>query len=538
MSEAIAFAAWWLRHFEWFVLAYFLVLNSTYLVMTLLAAVDFGRYLRRQPFAGHADVFANPLTPGVSVIVPAYNEEVGIIDAVRAMLSLHFPLFELVIVDDGSTDETFALLHGELDLVEVPRRATGDIVLLSEVKTVHVPRRGEPVVVVRKTNAQSRADALNAGINFAQHHLICMVDADSLLDPEALLRVVKPFVDDPTRVVATGGVVRPANGCRVEQGEIVEVGMPKGWLARIQVVEYLRSFLLGRTGWSSVQSLLIISGAFGMFRRDLVLELGGLEPHCLGEDAELVARVHRHLRDQGRKDYRIVFVSEPVCWTEVPSTRQVLARQRRRWSRGLAEVLWKHRVMMFNPRYGRIGLVVLPYYLFFELLGPIVEVLGVLTVFGLLSIWAAGQLLGQDAWLINTDFAVLFALVALGYGFLLSLAALTVEEFSFHRMSSWRDLVISFGASVLENVGYRQLHAWWRLKGLWWWLTQGDAAWGAMPRVGFAAPTPKPVAVAIGPPVPVAPLLAEVGVSAPVRNVPGPDRSIGATGTMEPNAEG
>lgn len=492
----------WVTGFENFVLYYFLILNSTYLVLTLLAAVDFTKYLRRVSFAGHDDVFANPLTPGVSMIVAAYNEEAGIVDSVRAMLTLRFPKFEVVVVDDGSTDGTFDVLQRSFDLVEVPWVAAEDaIATIGAVTSQYVSRSGEPLVVVRKENARSRADATNAGINAARYPLFCMIDADSLLDPEALLRVVKPFVDDPRRVVATGGVIRPANGCVVEHGHVVESGMPKGWLARIQVVEYLRSFLLGRTGWSALQGLLIISGAFGMFRRDLVIEVGGLDHQSMGEDAELVARLHHHLRKNKRRDYRIMFVSEPVCWTEVPTTFKVLARQRRRWSRGLAEVLWRHKTMMFNPKYGRIGLFVMPYYLWFELLGPVVELLGFLTLIACLATWAVGTIVGFDFWLINPQFAALFALVALAYGFLLSATALTVEEFSFHRMGSWKDLGVAFLSSVLENLGFRQLHAWWRLRGLIWWIRKGEYVWGHMPRTGFTrAPAPQNVAF-IGDPI-------------------------------------
>jgi cellulose synthase/poly-beta-1,6-N-acetylglucosamine synthase-like glycosyltransferase len=300
-----------------------------------------------------------------------------------------------------------------------------------------------------------------------------MVDADSILDEEALLRVAKPFVDDPARTVATGGVIRAVNGSIVERGRLVEPRMPSGWLARIQVLEYLRSFLLGRTGWSRLGGLLIISGAFGLFRRDLVIEVGGLDLDCIGEDAELVARLHRHLRAQ-RKRYRIAFVPEPVSWTEVPSTYKTLAVQRRRWSLGLAQVLRKHRTMIGNPRYGRIGLVVLPYYLMFELLGPIVELFGLAAV-------VVGVVLGM----LNTHFAILFALFALGYGVFLSIAAVAVEEFSFHRYHRWRDLAVAISAAVLENLGYRQLHAFWRLRGLAQAVRGTDAAWGTMTRAGF-----------------------------------------------------
>jgi cellulose synthase/poly-beta-1,6-N-acetylglucosamine synthase-like glycosyltransferase len=233
-------------------------------------------------------------------------------------------------------------------------------------------------------------------------------------------------------------------------------------------VEYLRSFLLGRTGWSKLDALLVISGAFGVFRRDLVVEIGGLDGDSLGEDAELVTRLHRRLRERHQDD-RIVFMSEPICWTEVPSTLAVLARQRRRWSQGLAEVLWEHRRMVGDPRYGRIGLVVLPYFLVFELLGPVVEVAGVLAV-----------LVGLPLGFVDPSFAWLFLAVSVGYGLLLSMAAVAIEACSYRRYARWRDLGALVAASVLENVGFRQLHAWWRLQGLWRAVRGTSQAWGVM----------------------------------------------------------
>ena len=460
--------------FNWFVLGYFLALNSTYLVLTVVAALEFGHHLRRAGFSGQQDLFDNPLTPPVSVLVPAYNERAGIVQSVHAMLALRYPEFEIVVVDDGSTDDTFEVLREAFDLVQVPRVLPRTVPTIGKVLSTHQPRDGSPLLVVRKDNAGRRSDPLNVAINAAQYPLIVMVDADSLLDEAALLRVAQPFVDDPGRVVATGGVVRAANGSLVSRGRIVRTLLPRGWVARIQVVEYLRSFLLGRTGWSKLEGLLIISGAFGMFRRDLVVEVGGLDLETLAEDAELVARLHRHLRGQ-RRDYRVVFVSEPVCWTEVPSDLRTLARQRLRWSRGLAEVLAKHWRMIGNPRYGRIGLVTLPYYLLFELLGPVVEVLGVIAV-------PLSFVLG----IINLPFAIAFALVAVGYGVLLSIAAVAVEEFSYHRYQRWRDLLTMALAAALENLGFRQLHAWWRLRGLVRYLRRAEHSWGAMPRTGFA----------------------------------------------------
>jgi cellulose synthase/poly-beta-1,6-N-acetylglucosamine synthase-like glycosyltransferase len=466
--------------FDWFVLVYFVALNSLYLLLVSIASLDVTRTLRRLAFAGHDDLFANPFTPGISVLVPAHNEELVIVESVHALLSLRYPEFEVIVIDDGSTDATFERLAAAFDLVETDRMIPPVAPAIGRVLSVHAARGGEPLVVIRKENAGRRSDPLNVGLNAARQPLVCMVDADSILDHDALLRVVKPFVDDPERTVASGGVIRAVNGSVVERGRVIEPRMPSDWLARIQVLEYLRSFLLGRTGWSRLGGLLIISGAFGLFRRDLVLEIGGLDLDCIGEDAELVTRLHRHLRGR-RQRYRIVFVAEPVSWTEVPSTYATLARQRRRWSLGLAQVLRKHRAMIGNLRFGRIGLVVLPYYLVFELLGPVVELFGVAAVI-------TGLILG----LVNIHFAILFALFAVGYGVFLSIAAVTVEEFSFHRYHRWRDLGVAIAAAVLENFGYRQLHAFWRLRGLIDSIKRRDVGWGTMTRAGFTTVASEP----------------------------------------------
>jgi len=465
--------AWFLTSFSWFVLVYFLVLNSSYLALLLIATRDAVRHFRRRSFDGHDDIFANPLTPPITVVVPAFNEEMHIVESVRALLALKYPLLEIIVVDDGSTDGTFANLREAFGLVDVPRVIPQLVPTIGAARSAHVPRGGEPLVVVRKDNAGRRSDATNAGINAATSPLVCFIDADAILDEEALLRVVKPFVDRPDRVVGTGGCIRAANGLTIYRGRIVETHMPRRWLERIQVIEYLRAFLLGRTGWSRLQGLLIISGAFGMFRRDVLVEMGGFDVHSIGEDAELVTRLHRHLRSQ-RRPYERVFVAEPVCWTEVPPTRTALAHQRRRWSRGLAETLWKHRQMIGNPRYGRIGLVVMPYYLIFELLSPFIELFGVVAV-----------VLGLGLGLVNIPFAIVLFFVSIFYGVLLSLATVVVEEFSYRRYRRWRDLAAALAAAVAENIGFRQAHAWWRLLGLLDAVRRTKAVWVPIERAGF-----------------------------------------------------
>lgn len=464
---------WLLGVLDMPVLVYFIAINTSYLLLIALAAVEFAGHIRRQPFAGLEEAYASPLTRPVSVLVPAYNEQAGIVEAVRAMLGLRYPEFEVVVVDDGSTDETAQRLVTVFDLVEIPRVVPRDVPVRGEIRSVHVARDGvTPIVLVRKDNG-GRADALNAGVNVAQYPLVCMVDADSILDPDALLSVSKPFADDPARVIATGGVIRAINGSSVRAGRVVDVRMPRQWLARIQVIEYLRAFMLGRTGWSKLGALSLISGAFGLFRRDIVVAVDGFDPDSLGEDFELVVHMHRHMRDK-KVDYRVVFVAEPVSWTEVPPTTEILGKQRRRWHRGLAQVLWRHRVMLGNPKYGRIGLLALPYYLVFELLAPLLELTGFFVV-------PLGLLLD----VVDAGYAVLFLTVAFGYSILVSIAALAVEEFSFHRYTRWSDLGLAIGAACVENVGYRQLTCLWRIQGLWAQLTRKKSVWGVMTRSGF-----------------------------------------------------
>jgi cellulose synthase/poly-beta-1,6-N-acetylglucosamine synthase-like glycosyltransferase len=262
-------------------------------------------------------------------------------------------------------------------------------------------------------------------------------------------------------------------------GRVVDVRMPRQWLVRVQVVEYLRAFLMGRTGWSRLGGLVVISGAFGIFRRDLVVKIGGMAHDTIGEDAELVVRLHHYLRERG-EDYRVIFVAEPVSWSEAPSRLRVLGRQRRRWHRGIAEILSKHRRMIGNPRYGRIGLIALPYYVVFELLAPFVELSAlVLVPLGLFI----------DA--IDLDFAWRFALVAYGYGLLVSLLALFIEEVSFHRYPRWSDMLRGVLAAVLENFGYRQILALWQVSGAAAAWRGRQAVWGAMQREGFDTVPPE-----------------------------------------------
>lgn len=462
--------------FDWFVLGYFAVLNTIMLVVLLVAAPVVLRSVSRPERPNLDDLFVNPMTPAISVVIPAYNEEQSIVASTRAALALRYPRTEVVVVDDGSTDATFELLRERFDLVEVAPDIGDEIPTAGAVRSLHVAADpGVPLVVIRKVNTRRRADALNVGINTARHELVCCIDADSVLEPDALLHAARPFVDDPDRVVAVGGAIRAVNGSIVDDGHIRELRTPRRWVERIQIIEYLRSFLLARTGWSRLGGVIIVSGAFGVYRRDVLVGVGGFDIESLGEDADVIVAIHRRQRAL-RHDYRVVSLAEPVCWTEVPSTARVLARQRRRWSHGLAQVLWKQRAMVGNPRYGRIGVLALPYYLVFELLGPVVEIVGLVAV--LLGLWLG---------VISPSFAALVVVAAFVYGVLVSAGALLLEEMSFQRYRRWRDLGALLAAAVMENIGFRQMHAWWRLWGLVQAVRGTESAWGEMERLGLAS---------------------------------------------------
>lgn len=455
-------------------IVYFATVNALYLSFTGIAWRTLAAHLRAERSSPLEEIFRSPLTPGITVLVPAYNEAAGIVESVRSLLSLRYPLHEVVVVSDGSTDGTVERLVQAFDLVPV-RKALRSQIATERVRATYVSRRERNLWLIDKENG-GKSDALNVGLNAATHPYVCAIDADAVLEEDALLRVVRPVLADPERVVAAGGIVRIANGCRIEHGRVVDVALPANTVAAVQVLEYFRAFLIGRVGWSAANALPVISGAFGLFRRDVVDDAGGYARGTVGEDLELVVRLHRRCRDAGIP-YRIAFVADPVCWTEAPESLRVLSRQRRRWQRGLGETLWRHRRMVGNQRYGVLGLLALPYALVFEFLGPAIELLGIPTVI----VWFA---LGR----LSPAFFAAFLVVAFLLGLLVSVAALALEEFSFRRHRRDREVLRLLALALVENFGYRQLNVAWRF------LAFVDLArrrrgWGEMERRGLTTPT-------------------------------------------------
>jgi cellulose synthase/poly-beta-1,6-N-acetylglucosamine synthase-like glycosyltransferase len=454
-----------------FTFFYFVILNGLYLFLTILAWRQVGSDVRARGYLGLDEVFRSPLTPGVSVLVPAFNEQAVIVESVRSLLALRYPSHEVVVVNDGSDDETLSVLREAFELAPV-RKVLRDAIPTKAIRGTYVSRDHPNLLVVDKENG-GRSDALNAGVNAARHPYVCVIDADSLLEEDALLKVAKPILDDPDLLAATGGTIRIANGCTIDHGRVVDVRLPKSRFATVQVLEYFRAFLVARVGWSRLNALGIISGAFGLFHRSLLETVGGYWTETVGEDFELTLRLHRYLRERG-EPYKIAFISDPVSWTEVPTEFSTLGRQRRRWQRGLWEALRRHARLIGRPRYGVLGLVAMPYFVLFEFLSPIFALLGlVVTVLW----WLVGGL--------STVYFLAFLAVSIGLGLLLTTAALALEEFSYQRYRKRREVARLLAYAVLENIGFRQLHDIWRALG-YVDIARGKREWGAQQRRGFA----------------------------------------------------
>ena len=460
---------------------YYLACNLIYLRLLLAAIKASVNQNRRQETAWLDRVRRSPLTPPISLLVPAHNEERSIVESVRSLLRLDYPEFEVIVTNDGSKDGTLAQLVEHFQLTQ------SDYLYLPQIETkpvrgVYLSRTERRLIVLDKEAGGAKSDAINAAMNLASKPYVCVVDADSMLERDGLLRIMAPVVNDPDRVVAAGGIVRVINGSQVKNGSVTDVRLPWGFLEMMQVEEYLRAFLIGREGWNAFNMLLIISGAFGVFRTDLCKQLGGFRRGAIGEDLDLVVRMHRHLREQDQK-YRVHFVADPVCWTEVPSTFKSLGNQRARWHNGLAECLWHNRRMLFNSRYGRIGWVAIPYMWLFELIAPMLESLGWVSI-----------LVAAFMGLLSRRFFMQFLLFGYVFSTLISMGSVLIEEMTYRRYNNWRDLGRLICFCFLEHFPYRQIHMVWRLRGIWQYL-KGNHTWTKIERVGLGKSS-KPSVVA------------------------------------------
>lgn len=434
-----------IRIILWVILVYYIALHAIYLLLLLIGSLQVRRYNRAITFAEFRRIAESHLTMPVSIIIPCFNEATIICTTIRNVLKVTYPQFEIIVVSDGSTDNTMEVLTESFGLRRIDRFGRRSIATQA-ILSVHESEDHSNLIVLDKVNGR-RADAINAGVAMARYPLLCVIDADCLLERDALLHMARPFLRDSS-VSAVAGVVRPSNGLGVVDGEIVSKGFPRTLIGLNQEVEYARSFQWARIGLARLRSMLCISGALILIRKQLFVTLGGPWPEAITDDIEFTMRLNRHVHDRrSRLDQKLVFAPDAVCYTEVPEKLSLYASQRNRWQRGTLQALWRNRGMIFNPRYGLTGLFGMPYFLFFEGLASIVE----------LSAWIL--MIVCLVFGIATGLEILL-MIFLAYilSVFLSLSAVLITESGRLRSASWRDFWRLIIAILIDNLGFHQFH--------------------------------------------------------------------------------
>ncbi|KRD10380.1 glycosyl transferase family 2 [Flavobacterium sp. Root901] len=455
------------------ILAYAILIMSSYLVLAYLSTKELRKYLKKNSFVDYEVLLTSDSAPKLSLIAPAYNEGFTIEENVKSLLSLNYNNYQVIVVNDGSKDNSMEILISTYDLIlteiDIPAR-----IETKKIKGFYTSRNAayKKLIVVDKENG-GKADALNVGLNLAQNPYVVCIDVDCILDKDALLKLAKPFLESyGKRVIATGGVVRIANQCVIKNGRLVEVNIPDRMLPRIQVLEYLRAFLLGRMAWGRLDGLLLISGAFGAFDREIALLSGGYNTKTVGEDMELVVRMRRYMHEN-KIPYTVSYIPDPLCWTEAPEDFKIFKKQRSRWMRGTIETLSFHKKMFLNPKYKLLGMLSIPYWTLFEFLAPGIEFIGlvitiILTVLGLL----------------NLHFFMLLLLFVYFFAVFFSVIALYSEEGTYHKYPKQIDFLKLLLAAFIEPLYFHPMTVYAALVG-YKEKIMGTKGWGEMTRKGF-----------------------------------------------------
>lgn len=459
-----------------FFFIYACILFVIYILTAVLSVQELKNYITKNRYVDYKSMLTFQKLPSISIIAPAYNEEKTIIENVKCLLALQYQNFEIIIVNDGSKDNTLSKIIAYFDLIKVDIAYESSLAC-APIKAIY--KSNNPaynhVIIVDKENG-GKADALNAGINVSQNDLFLALDVDCIIEPDALLKMVKPFLDDSGHIViASGGVVRIANSCEVSDGKIVKVNYARNFWAKFQVLEYFRAFTMGRMAWSKLNGLLIISGAFGLFDRKRVIKVGGYDKTTVGEDLELVVRLRRYMHEVEKQKYRVAFIPDPLCWTEVPESYKILSRQRNRWTRGGIDTILKHKKMFFNPKYGLIGMVSFPYWVFFEWLAPILQFIGIIY-------FVAITLMGM----LNQYVFVILLLFVLSFSVMYSLFAVFFEAYTFNKYQGISYIFQVFVFIFLEMLIYQPLNMYFSLSGNYdFFFKKNKKGWGDMTRTGF-----------------------------------------------------
>ena len=471
---------------------YSTVLFLSYLLIAVFSIGETEKYMRKNSFTDYRVLASSIHAPTVSVLAPAYNEGKTIVENVRSLLSIYYTNLEVIVINDGSKDDCLLQMIRAYDLEKIDFFVDYKI-KTKEVRGVYKSRNSiyNKLLVVDKVNG-GKADALNVGINVSSNKYLVCIDVDCILEQDALLKMIKPFLEETDeKVIASGGVVRIANSCEIEDGKLVKVRMAEEYLPRMQILEYIRAFILGRMAWSRLNGLMLISGAFGAFDKEIAIKAGGYDHNTVGEDMELVVRMRRYMEERNVK-YRVTYIPDPLCWTEAPNSFNILGRQRNRWTRGTIETLKFHRKMFLNPKYGLLGMLSYPYWFFFEMCAPVIEFFGFVSFF----IFAA---LGLMDW----SFFFSYLLFIICFGYLYSAFAILMEVMTYNQYKRRTDVMILLFTALTEPFYFHPFVVWSAIKGFVDYLRKKNA-WGEMTRQGFAKKTgTAPVAIETIPPEPV-----------------------------------
>jgi len=464
-------------HYLFFIYASSVLIS--YILLAFISARESIEYMKRNSFVNYSEILSSTVSPSISIIAPAYNESLNIIENVRSLLSSHYVNYDVIIVNDGSKDDSLEKLIEAYDLVEVNY-------LINKHLSTKPLRKGvfkstnpafEKLLVVDKENG-GKADALNCGLNISQSEYVACIDVDCLLLEDSLQKMIKPFLEaTDEKVIASGGVIRIANSCVIRQGKLIDVNLPSKMIEIAQILEYLRSFLLGRTAWSRLNGLLVISGAFGIFDKKLAITIGGYDTKTVGEDMEIIVRMRRYMEEKKVK-YRVAYIPDPLCWTEAPDNYKILISQRNRWTRGTIETLKMHRKIGFNPKYKLLGMLSYPYWFFYERLAPIIEVIGILYFLILVA-------LKNVRW----DYAFAFFLASYLFTVLFTIIAIFSEELTYHQYkkskTGFKLLLVTF----LEPFVLHPFILYAAIKGNIDYYFNKKKKWGEMVRKGMSQPS-------------------------------------------------
>ncbi|MFC6101615.1 glycosyltransferase family 2 protein [Olivibacter domesticus] len=463
------------QFFEGAVFAYGLTLLLIYALLAFFSLIAVKRYKRLDDLQSLNDLVASSLTPGITVLAPAYNEGLTIIMNVRSLLTLNYPNYEVIIINDGSEDTTLLQMEEEFDLLLIDY-AYNERIITQPVKGVYKSKNPaySKLTVIDKVNGKSKADAVNAGINAANYaHFVC-TDVDCVLHKDTLLELIKPVLqEEKKRVIAVGATLRLGNSCDFDHGVMIRMRPPRQLLARFQEVEYIRAFVMGKMGWSVLNSVPNVSGGLGLFDKEVAVSAGGYDHQSFGEDMELMIRMCRFSLDNGI-DYVIHYLPKTLCWTEGPATIKVFMRQRTRWARGLAQLMYTHFSMVLRPKYKTMGMVVMPYNFLFELCAPLIEFIGIL-------IYLFMALTG----VVNWPYAVILLIFVYTYAVMITTFAILTDQLAFRYYKTWKEVLLLCTTPLMEFFIYHPLTVIFSIKGYLQFLGGKKQSWGNMQRQGM-----------------------------------------------------